>query len=521
MKKFLLLAVLFSLALSASSQTLVTGKWRYQYVLFDSTARLPLDTLASSPVGSLSQKNNVVYNKRSDGFWYAVGAATVVDANEGTSVDAGNVQLGQARTAVGDPAAINDDRVIPILNGSYIWLKDQVLNAHTLFDASFIRINDSAQANYATYGSSNIAINTLTTSSYLSYTGGVLDIIDSNSLPVVQVSKHHLTDPTTFAQLNPGVIYLGGDEATGTYPFINLSDQSDFNTIFQFNRRSATLAKSEILYGNQGTKVNTIDLNDSGKVRFRGITSNTNEITIDGDSAKLDLIANWAAGFGQLPTITLHETSLDRKSVISETGGDLSFFRTGEGGMVFSADGTALNPAIRFFHNAPVTDDRTLMLFEDSWNTSDDATIVDIHADRTAAGAGAKILKVRNENGDAFAVMGTGQTVVTNDLNVGTRLRLTTTLTSSAGTLDLTTNIYSVYVFSGTTATWTLPEIAQDGFQGSVIYIKNKGSGNITLDTFAAGNDIYTTSAVSTLAILPGEGIMLLDDGTHWSVMKF
>lgn len=86
---------------------------------------------------------------------------------------------------------------------------------------------------------------------------------------------------------------------------------------------------------------------------------------------------------------------------------------------------------------------------------------------------------------------------------------------SAAGTLSLT-NDYSDYVFSGTTATWTLPPIM--GYTNVKYFIKNRGTGNITVNSNAGGNDIYTTAAVNTFTIAPGAAYILMCDGTYWDV---
>lgn len=86
---------------------------------------------------------------------------------------------------------------------------------------------------------------------------------------------------------------------------------------------------------------------------------------------------------------------------------------------------------------------------------------------------------------------------------------------SSAGTLALDAT-GGAYVFGGTTTTWTLPAIS--GHTGWTYFIKNKGSGNITLNSNAGGNDIYNTSAVNTLSITPGQAFILVNDGTTWDV---
>lgn len=86
---------------------------------------------------------------------------------------------------------------------------------------------------------------------------------------------------------------------------------------------------------------------------------------------------------------------------------------------------------------------------------------------------------------------------------------------SSAGTLTLATT-YTHYVFTGTTTAWTLPAVS--GTASHIFYIKNRGSGAITLGTAAAANELYTSSAVNTLTINPGEAYMLVSDGSVWNV---
>mgnify|MGYP003471567349 FL=1 len=90
-----------------------------------------------------------------------------------------------------------------------------------------------------------------------------------------------------------------------------------------------------------------------------------------------------------------------------------------------------------------------------------------------------------------------------------------TTTTSGAGTLNLGTS--TCYVFTGTTTTWTLPTVA--GNTNKTYFIKNRGSGAITLNSNAGGNDIYTTTAVNTITINAGESALLWNDGTYFLEM--
>lgn len=85
---------------------------------------------------------------------------------------------------------------------------------------------------------------------------------------------------------------------------------------------------------------------------------------------------------------------------------------------------------------------------------------------------------------------------------------------SAAGTLTLSSS--SIYVFTGTTTTWTLPALSTK--TGATYRIKNRGSGAITLNR-AGSDELYTTSAVTSLTINAGESYDIIGDGTYWIVM--
>lgn len=103
----------------------------------------------------------------------------------------------------------------------------------------------------------------------------------------------------------------------------------------------------------------------------------------------------------------------------------------------------------------------------------------------------------------------------TGTIAIDGRMRVTV---SSAGTLTLDHATATSYVFSGTTTTWTLPAVS--GNTEQVFYIKNRGSGAITLNDGNGGADeIYNTAAGSSLTINAGEAYILLNDGTYWVAM--
>lgn len=77
---------------------------------------------------------------------------------------------------------------------------------------------------------------------------------------------------------------------------------------------------------------------------------------------------------------------------------------------------------------------------------------------------------------------------------------------SSAGTLTLAYT-YTDYIFTGTTSTWTAPAVIANYFH--TFYLKNAGSGSITLNSSAGGNDFYTTALTNSVTITTGSAIIL------------
>lgn len=86
-------------------------------------------------------------------------------------------------------------------------------------------------------------------------------------------------------------------------------------------------------------------------------------------------------------------------------------------------------------------------------------------------------------------------------------------VTSSAGSLTLSPWHY--YIFTGTTATYTVPS-AFNG-TGRQIRLENRGSGTLTI----SASDLFTTSVVSSLTMAPGDLLNLNDDGSYWKVENY
>lgn len=85
---------------------------------------------------------------------------------------------------------------------------------------------------------------------------------------------------------------------------------------------------------------------------------------------------------------------------------------------------------------------------------------------------------------------------------------------TSAGTLNPALN--TTYNFTGTTSTWTLPVVS--GNSGKFIEVMNVGTGDITVNSNAGGNDIFTSSAVNTTTVAAGATVTFFNNGTYWKL---
>jgi hypothetical protein len=75
----------------------------------------------------------------------------------------------------------------------------------------------------------------------------------------------------------------------------------------------------------------------------------------------------------------------------------------------------------------------------------------------------------------------------------------------------------TLYAFTGSSAaTWTLPAVT--GNTGLTYFIKNRGSANVVVQRAGADN-LYTSSAVTSITILPGESRTIINDGAIWNVL--
>jgi hypothetical protein len=81
---------------------------------------------------------------------------------------------------------------------------------------------------------------------------------------------------------------------------------------------------------------------------------------------------------------------------------------------------------------------------------------------------------------------------------------------------NITFTAWGFYTFNGATATWTLPSIA--GNTNITYYVKNRGTGNVTINSSGGGNDIYISSAINTTTVAPGEAIIIHNDSGIWNI---
>lgn len=132
-------------------------------------------------------------------------------------------------------------------------------------------------------------------------------------------------------------------------------------------------------------------------------------------------------------------------------------------------------------------------------------------------------LTVKNLVSTAPAVGSAIDSVVTHDATSNalkvvpvTNFTLSSAVTvSSAGTLSLSYG--KDYSFTGTTATYTLPAISgTKNSRTDQITIKNRGTGLLTVNSNAGGNDVYSTVAIATFTLSAGSSITLMPDGTYF-----
>lgn len=87
--------------------------------------------------------------------------------------------------------------------------------------------------------------------------------------------------------------------------------------------------------------------------------------------------------------------------------------------------------------------------------------------------------------------------------------------TSGAGTFTPDITIDN-QIFTGTTATWTWATVANNTWRR--IFIKNRGTGNLIINSNAGANDFFVNTAVASVTVASGGAIILVNDGTYWNI---
>jgi hypothetical protein len=134
-------------------------------------------------------------------------------------------------------------------------------------------------------------------------------------------------------------------------------------------------------------------------------------------------------------------------------------------------------------------------------------------ANHTATGS----FNVRNfiyENTGSFGGIGSASAnlIATWDVNGSSAEGVST---SSAGTLTLDKTA-TVWVFTGTTTTWTLPAISGNTRLRYVVY--NRGSGNLTLQRAGSDNLYAAGASVTSVTIAAGSSNAIINDGSFWLI---
>lgn len=114
--------------------------------------------------------------------------------------------------------------------------------------------------------------------------------------------------------------------------------------------------------------------------------------------------------------------------------------------------------------------------------------------------------------GTGSAVLNTSPTLVTPNL---TGYKLGVASKTASYTLTSTDGFV---VFSGTTAAQSLTLPAVSGTTGTVYIIKNRATTSVNVVTTAAANELFTYAAVNSITLATGDSVMVISDGTYWTI---
>lgn len=81
-----------------------------------------------------------------------------------------------------------------------------------------------------------------------------------------------------------------------------------------------------------------------------------------------------------------------------------------------------------------------------------------------------------------------------------------------------TTSADEVIVGNHATVAFTITLLSAASTTGRSIVIKNRGAATVTVAAAAAASEIFSTSAVASVALTTGQSITIISDGTYWNV---
>lgn len=299
----------------------------------------------------------------------------------------------------------------------------------------------------------NTAIRLTSPTAYLHIGAGTAT---ANTAPLKFTSGTLLGTPENGAFEYDGTHYYG--TAGGTrYQLDQQTGTNIYNSDGSLTGNRQMTGNFKLELGTVGSTLSEIDLRSGGDI---AISATSGKLTLNGTpiiSTATPTDANYTYSLGasmvSLPVITANRT--------------------------ITISGSATNETVTFFNNNTAAF---------SWSFS--TTVTDL--------AGNTITTLPNGSYTTIFYNGTGWVMIS-------QTQPSFVIESSAGTLTLGNN--SDYVFNGTTTTWTAPDRAKN--INRKIYIKNAGSGNITLNTSGSDN-FWDSASTNSITVTPGTARILV-----------
>lgn len=271
-----------------------------------------------------------------------------------------------------------------------------------------------------------------------------------------------------------------------------------------------------------------VNLQPNGGVVGIGTASPGSLLDIIGSSGAANNVRasiknNNAAGDAQLAVLNaaghyglLFKTGASYITYKTIAGNDLGFYNSGAGNISVLND--ISGGKILFTVNANSTPSFSIAA-NGSWSNTGSDAVASATLELASTTKGFLPPRMTKAQRDAISSPAEGLEIyntTTHSKDIYNGINWPEVIISSASTLTLTHG--SDYFFTGTTTTWTMPAVSASLIgRGSTLSIKNMGSGAITLNS-NTGTTLYTTAAVGTITINPGDSYILMPNGTYFSV---